>query len=1107
MKKKFTTVVSLLLTVVMLFSLSTSELSASAGINQSYETYLADYLLSSEHSQSYINRDFYIPYRKYVEDRRNSDVYQGLLTAWTIATFDGSVNGLKKATAYYETILYDTLFGGLEGNAALNDVSSIVDSTKAGTMETLLEYCQNLDESLMADWEKSMDFDSIEQGSALYADLAGQFVYCDNLKELFSEFSDLQDGINKCKDIAEAIEKVSKVKALSDKFDELTIIVTDISTNTNDPALKAACARLIAIMKDNVPDIIMKGAFIAESYVWDIVDDTFKAMWTVVVEDLSGAGFAVKAGQKAGKLLTGWFFSTDKDIECVYSMDALYTIEDITVELVKKYQTQYKSNRTDANAKLYSESFKLLMKIFIEGVDYSKEYAQITTEKGIFNQLFKNADNADYKHLLSMLDQLRTTYESYLNYVDACVYNNYVAGIPNTSSGKLIKKNIVDARTSSVNEADISLYFANYEAVDTLYTNHFISENMTLDSDYHTYGDLYVNNGTIDLNGYTMTIEGDVYHKQGTIKINNGTLNVSGDYIMENSTTNSTGEKEFDTCNASVEMKNEHDKINISGDLITHKLYYWFFNSFEGHYTYGIDFENGVCTIGGNIWTDYSFQSFKNNKIVLNGDSTQSIYIGGEKCVINELEILNPDTREIVLDGRLSINRMISNANFTTSKLELLTDFDVNKQKINLNGNLNMINGTLDLNGGILSIDGDFIQQAGTVKCNNGTFSISGDYAMENATSNSIGEIEYNTCSAKLIMQNKNDKVNINGDFTTHSLYYSSSWSDYGVDMSNGVITFGGDVWSDISFSSRGNNKVILNGTGTQNIYLNGSDISSSSSINELEVISPDNCIIHCNGKLNIYKMLSDVNIESDNLTIYGIDLNQKKMTIDGDVTINDYGTINLNGGTLSINGNLFHTKGTLTLNNGTLNISGNYIMQDSVTNNIGEVEYNKCSAVLNMQNNYDKFNIKGAFITHNVSNGNINLKTGIITIYGNIWSDSGISISSSYGHRTILAGNKKQSVTLGSSNKFNILVLTQSKSNYIFNPENCWNTLITVEDGSGDANGDGEFTVADVVLLQKWLLAVPNTNLPCWKAVDINNDSRLDVFDLCLLKRMLINS
>ena len=56
-----------------------------------------------------------------------------------------------------------------------------------------------------------------------------------------------------------------------------------------------------------------------------------------------------------------------------------------------------------------------------------------------------------------------------------------------------------------------------------------------------------------------------------------------------------------------------------------------------------------------------------------------------------------------------------------------------------------------------------------------------------------------------------------------------------------------------------------------------------------------------------------------------------------------------------------------------------------------------------------------------------------------------------------------------------------------------------------GDVNADGEFDVADVVLLQKWLLAVPDTHLENWQAADLCKDNRLDVFDLCLMKRELI--
>ncbi len=56
-----------------------------------------------------------------------------------------------------------------------------------------------------------------------------------------------------------------------------------------------------------------------------------------------------------------------------------------------------------------------------------------------------------------------------------------------------------------------------------------------------------------------------------------------------------------------------------------------------------------------------------------------------------------------------------------------------------------------------------------------------------------------------------------------------------------------------------------------------------------------------------------------------------------------------------------------------------------------------------------------------------------------------------------------------------------------------------------GDVNGDGELNITDVVLLQKWLLAVPNTHLSQWQAADLCKDDRLDVFDLCLMKRELL--
>ncbi|MBO5383783.1 MAG: dockerin type I repeat-containing protein [Ruminococcus sp.] len=63
----------------------------------------------------------------------------------------------------------------------------------------------------------------------------------------------------------------------------------------------------------------------------------------------------------------------------------------------------------------------------------------------------------------------------------------------------------------------------------------------------------------------------------------------------------------------------------------------------------------------------------------------------------------------------------------------------------------------------------------------------------------------------------------------------------------------------------------------------------------------------------------------------------------------------------------------------------------------------------------------------------------------------------------------------------------------------------------SGDINSDGEFNVADVAVFQRWLLGDSfygdDIKLNNWKAADLCNDGRLDVFDLCLMKQELLKN
>lgn len=55
-----------------------------------------------------------------------------------------------------------------------------------------------------------------------------------------------------------------------------------------------------------------------------------------------------------------------------------------------------------------------------------------------------------------------------------------------------------------------------------------------------------------------------------------------------------------------------------------------------------------------------------------------------------------------------------------------------------------------------------------------------------------------------------------------------------------------------------------------------------------------------------------------------------------------------------------------------------------------------------------------------------------------------------------------------------------------------------------GDINNDGLVTVADAILLQKWLLAVPDAVLPGWRAADLNGNDIIDTYDMCIMRRIL---
>lgn len=69
------------------------------------------------------------------------------------------------------------------------------------------------------------------------------------------------------------------------------------------------------------------------------------------------------------------------------------------------------------------------------------------------------------------------------------------------------------------------------------------------------------------------------------------------------------------------------------------------------------------------------------------------------------------------------------------------------------------------------------------------------------------------------------------------------------------------------------------------------------------------------------------------------------------------------------------------------------------------------------------------------------------------------------------------------------------------------YDEVYTAEGGNttidGDVNADGKFNIADAVMMQKWVLCAGN--LTDSQAGDLYKDNVINVLDLCLMKRMLI--
>ena len=513
-------------------------------------------------------------------------------------------------------------------------------------------------------------------------------------------------------------------------------------------------------------------------------------------------------------------------------------------------------------------------------------------------------------------------------------------------------------------------------------------------------GDLVIIDDVLDLNGHTLTITGDMVLTAGIVTINGGKLIVEGDFRQQSR----TGEKDsynYSSGMGRLVMNNSNDKVIVKGN-------FYQYSTLSGRG----DLTDGELEIKGNITVqntaDDNFYPSDNHTVVLSGDGKQVVSFNKNYwnySQINNLKMTNTSSEgiefsttnlivgKISKDDNVRVVGRIGMGGTTTFKDNcysgnvLIYDGYLVDEELVINGDVETTTGIeikdkLTINGNLV------ISDNGPVTLNNGKLIVNGNMSVYGAY-------------AGVNMTHEEDYILVTGN-----LIYSPRWSyHYSYNMSNGVFEVKGNLTSTEGFNVKDNHKFILSGDKLQTISLyEGAKFAtlelqnySEEGVYSEKIFDKDTLIR--NGCKLTYGI-------GDSVTGWSLNTDY---TCEGDMVLVD-DTIDLQGHTLTIRGDLIHTAGKIKVNNGKLVVKGNYIMKNR-TGTEGNYSYSASKGELIMTNKDDEVEIYGDYLIQLNNNSLINVFNGTITLYGDIKTDNNISLKDDA--KLVMSGSKKQSINM----------------------------------------------------------------------------------------------
>ena len=1016
------------------------------------DEYQAWYIINCTAYSHYMNY-YESPYRSVIRQRRNSAYYQANLVAWRAVTFSLSSESkyADKEFGYYEAYLYNLLLDENTENLVGNFASSM--ESAASNWKTTSEQlgasawgklCKSASEFL-EDGVTLTKTTPIPTDDAAKEALAKQLCFLSETTKVAKIVSDIETLMGYSKSIFDLVEKIVQVEAVIRASSDTASVIADMcsaSTDSNVPALRYALEEMASFTNGSLTKEQIISCLIGQTSAKELNQFLTKKLQKLIVEKAGTYGLTIEAAQAIGKLTCSSLFNTDKSMENYYKLNALFELETLLKSKVLSYASSFTSNPTAENARKFIAGYTMLYKLFLEGTDGYKEFIKINYRDGSLNSIWSSVSDTDYQRIVTSMDNLKFAIRYNLEHEEQEAMADYY-DVMRILDAATVADTGIQPVTPSISAVESQAYLNQVDKESQLHADIIVTDNYVLDADIETYGNIIVtrggtlnlnghtllshgrmdiSGGTVDLNSGTLTVYEDIIQSDGKMYCNKGTLNVAGNYRIQSATVDDAGNVTYDSSSGILWMTNAADKINVSGDFVTQSQFTTY--SSAVNYNWGNVLYAGTLTVKGNFSQlgDYaSFIASDAHRVVLNGDGARTVTFEYSKCHFNEVVISTNTT-------------LYWKGDFFVSTLP---------QDLTIHNGVTISQvGTLDLNGHTLTIKGDLIQAGGTMYCNNGTLNVEGDYRIQEATTDNDGNTVYDYSDGNLRMVNEADRVNVSGDFIMQSCF-SNVTTYFSNDFTAGTLTIKGN-FSQLygngcggqNFVASGTHKVVLDGNGARTVTFE----NSNSHFDEL-VVGTDTRL-YWQGDFVINPLLHD-------LTIYN------------SVTMSSANTIDLNGHTLTIKGDLIQAGGTMYCNKGTLNVEGDYRIQEATTDNDGNTVYDYSDGNLRMVNEADRVNVSGDFImqscfsnvttyfSNDFTAGTLTIKGDFFQLYGD--GCGGQNFVAKGTHKVVLDGNGVQTITFESSQShFNELILTKPQdTGYTFSRTPCWTKLTQIDPGT----------------------------------------------------------